>query len=152
MILMLTSCITEIYRCLLPNGIVAFSSWKSLGWTYAVGHDPGPLGDPLSVFPSNGWRDPDYIRKKLLMHGFTDIQITDFAFTNNATPALFESVVNRTVRHAVGRLWSRENDALVGHDEVDLIAESVLGQHEGRLFSGQMIAWITTARKAPLSR
>ncbi|KAK9893845.1 hypothetical protein P389DRAFT_109160 [Cystobasidium minutum MCA 4210] len=147
--------IHEMYRCLLPNGIVGFSSWKSLGWTYDVGHDPGAAGDPLMVFPSNGWRDPEYIRKKLAKHGFDSIQITELSFENKASPEVFASVADRLVRHAVSRLWSHENnDASVGmtEDDIELIAQSVIDQHQGRLFTGQMVAWITTARKPPLGQ
>lgn len=142
--------IAEIYRCLLPNGIVAFSSWKSLGWTYDQGHDPGPLGDPLKIYPSNGWRDPEYIRKKLTMHGFDNINITEYPFQNKASPELFETIANSLVRHAVGRLWSAENDIIMNQEDVDDIAKDVIDQHKGRLFTGQMVAWITTARKPPL--
>ena len=141
----------EIYRCLLPKGIVVFSSWKSLGWAPPTGDDPGPLGDPLKVYPSNGWRDPDYIRKKLTMHGFDSINIVEYPFQNKASPEVFASIADRLVRHAVGRLWNIENNDIMNQEDIDAIAENVIQQHKGRFFTGQMIAWITTARKPPLS-
>lgn len=143
-----------MYRCLLPNGVVGFSSWKSLGWTYDVGHDPGAIGDPLKVFPSNGWRDPDYIRRKLTKHGFDSIQISEYSFENKASPEVFAAIADRLVRHAVRRLWSAENNnegVGMTDEDVELIAQNVIDQHQGRLFTGQMVAWITTARKPPLT-
>lgn len=141
----------EIYRCLLPKGIVTFSSWKSLGWAPAIGDDSGPFGDPLKVYPSNGWRDPEYIRKKLTVHGFDNINIVEYPFQNKATPEVFAAVADELVRHSVGRLWNAENNDIMDQNDIDDIADNIIQQHQGRSFTGQMIAWITTARKPPLS-
>lgn len=88
------------------------------------------------------------------MHGFKSIQISEYSFQNKASPELFGAIAERLVRHAVKLLWSGENnDASVGmsDDDIDLIAQNVIDQHQGRLFTGQMVAWITTARKPPLA-
>lgn len=84
------------------------------------------------------------------MHGFDDIKITEYAFQTNASPVLFASIADKLVRHAVARLWSLENNDIMSQEDIDGIAEDVLTQHTGRQFTGQMVAWIATARKPPL--
>lgn len=85
------------------------------------------------------------------MHGFDNINVVEYPFQNKASPELFASIADRLVRHAVSRLWSMENNDIMNQDDFESIADDVIEQHKGRLFTGQMVAWITTARKPPLA-
>ena len=99
-----------------PNGICALSALSHLAWatdlTEAIATVPGPPPFPtyaqLLELSGGRWGDPEYVRQKLLAHGFVDVKVEVVATDGTVKDAeAFWKLVQGQVQHLPRTYWVR---------------------------------------------
>lgn len=147
--------ISETHRILKPGGMAGFTSWKKITWWQSVAMpavstfipDAPALPSPQTVFPAQGWSDPDAIPARLEKGGFKDIKVSEYSFTPDVGPEEFAEATAVLVQVITKRLWSEEDNKKYG-DQIEPALLRYLKENfpNGR-WNGQMIALISTGHK-----
>ena len=110
--------LSETFRIIKPGGHAGFTSWKSIDWwpslvmpaiSASIPEAPA-LPAPSTVFPSRGWNDPAAIPEKLKKAGFTDVQVSEYAFTPDVGAKEFAKACAILIKTITRRLWTIEQN------------------------------------------
>jgi ubiquinone/menaquinone biosynthesis C-methylase UbiE len=150
--------IRELYRLLQPNGTLAMSSWKVVGWVgdvkAAFASDPElpafPTEEALRRILNMGgiWDDQEWLRDNVTKAGFVDVNVVDLPHTSTMTTV---EEFGRLMAGMVGLIqqtvWTQEQRDKYKDRVYDVVLSYMRNKYSDKEIKWDWVAIVTTGRK-----